>query len=459
MASRILVVDDEPSVSDTLCDFLRGEGYAPESTDSVEGAIARCESDPPDLVTLDYKLPGVSSMDLLAHLKMLDPGLPVVFLTGQGSIEIAVKALQSGADHFLTKPIDLPALLAIVKRLITDRHNRQKLRAGQALRRRHALDPFVGSSPAIRALGQEARRAVSSAFESPILISGETGSGKGVLAEWLHGHSARAEEPFVDINCAGLSRELLESELFGHEKGAFTGALSSKQGLLEVADRGTAFFDEIGEMAPSIQAALLKAMEEKRFRRLGSTRERQVDVRVIAATQGDLQEDVRKGRFREDLYYRVNVLQLRVPALRDRREDIPMLAERIRDQLGQELGRAAPRLSAEAMDTLVGRSWPGNIRELRNELERAIMVCASGTIERSDLLAGTGPGASLPADFAHGTLDEVERRYVLHVLESEGGHVERTAQRLGIPRSSLYQRLKTYGVGPRVRVATSKDRR
>ena len=453
------MVDDEPSVSDTLCEFLRGEGFAPEFSASVESAIARCESDAPDLVILDYQLPGASSMDLLVHLKNLDSGLPVVFLTGQGSIEIAVQAIQSGADHFLTKPVDLQALLVVVQRLIADRHDRKKLRAGLALRGRRAVDPFVGNSPAIRALGQEARRAASSAFESPILISGETGSGKGVLAAWLHEHSARAEEPFVDINCAGLSRELLESELFGHEKGAFTGALSSKQGLLEVADGGTAFFDEIGEMAPAIQAALLKAMEEKRFRRLGSTRERQVDVRVIAATQGDLQDHVRNGRFREDLYYRVNVLQLRVPALRDRREDIPLLAKRILDQLGHELGRAALRLSADATATLVGRSWPGNIRELRNELERAIMVCATGTIERCDLLPGTGPGASLPAEFAHGTLDEVERRYILHVLETEGGHVERTAHRLGIPRSSLYQRLKTYGVGPRVRVATSKDRR
>jgi DNA-binding NtrC family response regulator len=387
-------------------------------------------------------------MDLLVRLKALDPGLPVIFVTGVASIEAAVKAIQSGADQFLTKPVDLPALKVIVQRLVSERHNRQMLRAGKVQRPFAAVDPFVGESRAIRTLEDEARLAATSGLESPILITGRTGSGKGVLAAWLHRNGARAAEPFIDINCAGLSRELLDSELFGHERGAFTGAQTRKQGLLEVADHGTVFLDEIEEMAPGIQAMLLKVLEEKHFHRLGSTRERHVDVRVIVATQGDLLERVRQGRFREDLYYRVNVLHLRVPELRERAEDIPILAGRILAGLAAELGRSAPRLTPDAESALKSRSWPGNIRELRNELERAMMMSKSATIELSDLLPGPRAPSAF-ADLAQGTLEEVERRYILHVFEAEDGHIERTVQRPGIARSSLYQRLKTYGVDTR----------
>ena len=448
-AHRILVVEDDPAVREGLCDFLRAKGYEAEEADSIAQALDRCERQPPEVVLLDYRLRDGNAIDLLPRLKSLDPEVSVVILTAHGSIELAVQAIQSGADHFLTKPVELPSLQVLLERLLEARRINQRQKAGQALQARRPLDPFVGESAAIRRLADEAQRALTSALESPILITGETGSGKGVLAAWLHRNGPRANEPFVDLNCAGLSRELLDSELFGHEKGSFTGALNHKQGLLEVAHHGTVFFDEIGDMEPAIQAKLLKVIEEKRFRRVGETRERQVDVRVIAATHDDLLERVRQGRFREDLYYRIGVLPLPVPALRERRDDIPLLARRIMMSLAQELGRPEARLSEAAETALAEQSWRGNLRELRNTLERALLQANSDVIDRRDLPLDLHQAGIMAEEIPHGTLEEVERRYILAMLESESGNVERAAQRLGIPRSTLYQKLKVYGVGTR----------
>jgi DNA-binding NtrC family response regulator len=445
----VLVVEDDPIVRESVCDFLGARGYEADGADTAAAALEWCEHNPVEVVLLDYRLRDGNAIDLLPRLKATDPEVSVVILTAHGSIELAVQAIQAGADHFLTKPIELSSLAVLLERLFETRRLSQKQRAGQVLQARRPMDPFVGESAAIRALAAEAQRALASAMESPILITGETGSGKGVLAAWLHRNGPRANEPFVDINCAGLSRELLDSELFGHEKGSFTGALSSKQGLLEVAHQGTVFFDEIGDMEAPIQAKLLKVIEEKRFRRVGETRERQVDVRVIAATHDDLLERVRQGRFREDLYYRIGVLPLAVPSLRERREDIPLLARRIMASLAQELGRPEARLSEAAETALTEHSWRGNLRELRNTLERALLNSSSDVIDRQDLPLDLRKGGIVAEEVAHGTLEEVERRYILHVLEREGGNVERAAQRLGIPRSTLYQKLKVYGVGTR----------
>ena len=446
---RVLVVEDDPLVREGVCDFLAAKEFDTEAVDTMAEALEWYERNPADIVLLDYRLRDGNAIDLLTRLKARDPEVSVVILTAHGSVELAVQAIQAGADHFLTKPVELPSLLVLLERLLEARRIRQRQRAGQALQARRPLDPFVGESAAIRRLAEEAQRALASAIESPILITGETGSGKGVLAAWLHRNGPRANEPFVDLNCAGLSGELLNSELFGHEKGSFTGAMSTKQGLLEVAHHGTVFFDEIGDMEPPIQAKLLKVIEEKRFRRVGETRERQVDVRVIAATHDDLLERVRQGRFREDLYYRIGVLPLHVPSLRERREDIPLLARRILASLAVELGRGEPQLSEAAEAALTSHSWRGNLRELRNALERALLNASGDVIDREDLPRDLSIAEVATEDIAHGTLEEVERRYVLRVLEAEGGNVERAAQRLGIPRSTLYQRIKVYGVGPR----------
>jgi DNA-binding NtrC family response regulator len=344
--------------------------------------------------------------------------------------------------------VELAALVALVQRTLEQQRTRRR---DQAVRRlqgdRTGPDPFLGTTPAVAALAAEAQLAVGS--DSPVLVMGETGSGKGVLARWLHENGARADEAFVDINCAGLSRELLESELFGHAKGAFTGALADKKGLLEVAHRGTLFLDEIGDMDPALQPKLLKALEEKRFRRLGEVVERRVDVRLVAATNQDLGELVREKRFRADLYYRINTLVLRVPPLRERTADVPLLAGSLLRRLCHEMGRAELELSADAVEALVVHPWPGNVRELRNVLERAVLACQGRQLLRRHLRFETG--APLPAagtDGPHLTLEELERRHIERVLDHEKGHVVAAAERLGIPRSTLYQKLKAFGIDP-----------
>ena len=306
------------------------------------------------------------------------------------------------------------------------------------------LEPFVGESRAIRRLAEQARLALHS--ESPVLIEGETGTGKGVLAAWLHRHGGRARHAFVDLNCAGFSRELMDTELFGHEKGAFTGAFSAKPGLLEVADGGTLFLDEIGDMDLAIQAKLLKVIEEHRYRRVGDTRERQADVRILVATHHHLLDRVREGQFREDLYYRVSVLPVRVPALRQRRGDIVPLARCILASLVRE--GEAPALTAEAVGALVRHRWPGNLRELRNELERALLASQGGRIECRHLGLGGCSGDEEGSEPDGRTFADFEREHIERVFQEEQLHVGRASERLGIPRSTLYQKLRSFGMRP-----------
>jgi DNA-binding NtrC family response regulator len=281
--------------------------------------------------------------------------------------------------------------------------------------------------------------------ESPILIEGETGTGKGVLARWLHQNGPRAEEAFVDLNCAGLTRELLETELFGHEKGSFTGATASKIGLLEAAHRGTVFLDEIGDMDPPVQPKLLTVLEEKRFRRLGDVRDRHVDIRLLAATHHDLGRLAQEGKFRSDLYFRISTLPLTVPPLRERAEDIPILARGFLAHFATEMGRGGVSLADDGLAALQQYRWPGNIRELRNVLERAVLVSEGDVIRRQDLRFALSQGAPAPAE-GSGTLEDLERRGIEKALEAESGHVDRAARRLGVPRSSLYKKIKKYGL-------------
>jgi DNA-binding NtrC family response regulator len=375
-----------------------------------------------------------------------------------------VRAIREGAAHFLTKPVELPALLVILQRLIESQRDHQKQLAGKARATRMPVDPFVGTSPAIRALAEQARKVVPS--PSPILILGETGAGKGVLAHWLHANGARAEETFVDVNCAGLPKELLETELFGHEKGAYTGAVTSKTGLLEVAHRGTLFLDEIGDMDLQVQAKLLKVIEEKRFRRLGSVSDRRVDVQLISATNQNLAQLVEEKRFRAVLYFRINTLPLHVPPLRERLEDITLLARRLLMNIAADLARPSPGLSPEAQAALQGYAWPGNIRELRNVLERALLLGGRDMLERADLRLIAHfqlPIANLPglqsamddrrsametgnlqSAIGNDRLDQVERQHIERVVGEEGGNMNRAAQRLGIPRSTLYHKMRKY---------------
>ncbi len=373
---------------------------------------------------------------------MAAPGTAFLVLADAGSLEIAVEALSQGAEQFLIKPVDRTALLFVLQRALEFQRARRHRATDNAIRIRETLDPFIGESPAVRALAEQAERVRLA--DRPVLIHGETGSGKGVLATWLHRNGSRSEESFLDLNCAALSRELLESELFGYEKGAFTGAVASKPGLLEIADRGTLFLDEIGDMDLAVQPRLLKVLEEKRFRRLGDVRDRQVDVWLVAATHQDLAALAEEKKFRSDLYFRISTILLRLPPLRERTEDIRVLAERLLRATAVELDRDEITLSPAALRRLQAHSWPGNIRELRNVLERAALLSSARVLEPGDL--GFDFDQAAPDALAGLTLREAERRLIEQALTQERGHVERTAARLGISRSSLYQRLQKYGI-------------
>jgi DNA-binding NtrC family response regulator len=435
-------VEDEPGVRFGIRDFLELQGYEIDEAENCREAQDIFRTSRPDVVIADYMMTDGTALDLLPRLKEINPDTPLLILTAHGSIDLAVRAIKEGAEQFLTKPLELPALATILKRLLENQRNRHKQLASKSRQVRLAIDPFIGESPKIKALAEQAKKLL--ATESPLLILGETGSGKGVLARWLHENSTRAEEAFVDLNCAGLTRELLETELFGHEKGAFTSATASKQGLFEVAHRGTIFLDEIGDVDLQIQPKLLKVLEDKRFRRLGDVRDRQVDVRLIAATHQDLGQLVRERRFRDDLYFRVSTIPLAFPPLRERVEDIPTVAQYLLEKVAADLGRGEIKLEPESVKALQSYSWPGNIRELRNVIERAVLLSEDRNISIKDLhFDGNSASRSTYLD-SNLTLSELERQHIERVLREEQGRVEKAARRLGIPRSSLYQKLKKY---------------
>jgi DNA-binding NtrC family response regulator len=442
--NRLLVVEDEPGICLNIQKFLEVHGYSISEAKTCQKAVEIFQASQPDAVIADYMLPDGNGLDLLTRFKVINPNIPLIILTGHGSIDLAVKAIKEGAEHFLTKPVELPALLVILQRLLENQRNRQEQMVGKSRLARLSIDPFIGINSAIRQIEKKVKLLLPS--ESTILIRGETGTGKGVLAKWLHYHSPRREEPFVDLNCAGLSRELLESELFGHEKGAYTGANMSKAGLFEIAHRGAVFLDEIGDMDLQVQAKLLKVLEEKKFRRLGDIRERVVDIRLIAATHQNLNLLVQEKKFRSDLYYRINAMPITLPPLRERSEDIPFLARYLLKELASELGRGEVTTSPELDELLQHYEWPGNIRELRNVLERAILLAGHSTLGPEDLHLDSTARTSPPHADPIPTLLEVERRHIEEMLRLEGGRVEQTAMRLGLSRSALYEKIKKHGI-------------
>ncbi|HHQ2634821.1 TPA: sigma-54-dependent transcriptional regulator [Pseudomonas aeruginosa] len=441
--TRILIVDDEDSIRFGMRGFLESRGYGVVDADSCQRARELFQASPPDVAVIDYRLHDGSALDLLRDFRRLEPDVPVIVLTAYGSIDLAVQAIKEGAEQFLTKPIEMPALHAILKRLLDNRRLQRQQRVVVTREQRERIDPLFGESPAIRALAEQVDKVMGS--DSPILILGETGTGKSLLAKWLHLHGPRADEPFVDLNCAGLSPDFLETELFGHEKGAFTGATASKPGILEIADGGTVFLDEIGDVDPRVQPKLLKVLEEQRFRRLGAVREREVDIRLIAATHQDLAGKVKERTFRSDLYFRISSIPLSMPALRERKEDIPALARTLLARLADAPGRSV-RLGEDAEQALCGYAWPGNIRELRNVLERAVLLRNGDTIARRDLRFESTPLQDVQVGDTGLTLQQVERQHIERVLREVGGKVEQAALRLGIPRSTLYQKIKVHGI-------------
>jgi DNA-binding NtrC family response regulator len=444
-SKRVLIVDDDEDVVAGL-EALLSDAWEVRGAYTGRDARAAFIDFSPDVVLLDMNLPDASGVDLLHDFKMYAESVAVIMMSGAGTLERVVESMKLGAETFLPKPFEYDTLaltLETVSRMIATRREVVALRRAEG----GESEKLPGISPAVdqlnQLLGQIARA------PSPVMIEGESGSGKGVFAKLIHNRSPRARAPFVDLNCAGLSKELLESELFGHERGAFTNAMATKQGLFEIASDGTLFLDEIAEMEITVQARLLKAIEEKRFRRVGGVRDLTTNFRLIAATNRDLGQEVAAGRFRADLYYRLNVVKVRIPPLRDRFQDLPLLVDVILRPLAKEMGRPIPSVSPRALKKLEKYPWPGNVRELRNVLERAMLTMSGKEIRSDDLLleSAAPPVAAsggMPAnDWEIRPLEDVLNDYVAASVEATGGNVRKAARQLQISPSTLYARLKT----------------
>lgn len=439
--NRVLLIEDDRGIRFGIRNFLVGRDYDVDEAETLKQGEELFRQNRPDLAILDYNLPDGNALEVVPRLKGSDQGIPIIILTGHGSIDLAVRAIKEGADQFLTKPVQMQALLVVIERLLDNQRvrNRDQIRTTQQARS-GPIDPFIGSSRQIQELRAQVDRIAST--DRPILILGETGTGKSVLAQWLHRNGPRADEAFVDLNCAGLSREFVETELFGHDKGAFTGAVSAKTGLLEVAHKGVLFLDEIGDVDSQVQPKLLKVLEEKRYRRMGEVRDRVTDVQLIAATHQDLHALIREKKFRSDLYYRISTIPLTLPPLRDRPEDIAPLAQFFVSRYGAEMGAPGVELSSPAMKTLEQYSWSGNVRDLKNVIERAILLSDRKVINVRDVRFESDEVGSAVLPPSTMTLAELERWHIDRVLREENGHVDSASRRLGIPRSSLYQKLK-----------------
>ncbi|HOJ04824.1 MAG TPA: sigma-54 dependent transcriptional regulator [Bacteroidota bacterium] len=443
----ILIVDDEKSIRDTLRMTLEYEGYAVSEAESGQQALDTVRRHAPDAILLDVKMSGMDGLETLEHLRREAPGVPVVLLTGHGSIETAVEATKKGAFDFLSKPPDREKILITLRNAITQT---ALLAENRSMRERlEAADMMIGNSPAMRELHERiARVAPTEAF---VLITGENGSGKELVAKAIHRMSTRAHKDMVEVNCAAIPHELIESELFGHEKGSFTGAMQQRIGKFEQADGGILFLDEIGDMSPSAQAKVLRVLEEGTFERVGGGKRITVSVRVIAATNKDLALEIREGRFREDLFHRLNVIPIVVPPLRERRDDIPALVRYFLEQSCAK-NKLPPRgIDEAALRRLCDLPWTGNVRELRNAVER-LVIMVSDTITATDVaryvLGAAAPqeeGLSMEGTFQD-YKDRMERRFIVHRLEKNEWNISKTAEELDIQRSHLYSKMKKYAI-------------
>jgi two-component system, NtrC family, response regulator AtoC len=458
MSNRhILIVDDERLVRWSLAERLRADGFDVSEAATVASAIEQIARDP-DAVILDYQLPDGDGLAVLKRIRQQDPDLPVVMLTAHKDPETIIAAMKAGATDYVTKPFEVSDVsLRLTRVLDTTRSSRELRRLREDLARPFSFASMIGDSAPMERVKALARK-VADSPGSTVLITGESGTGKDLLAKVIHYNSRRAGRSFLNITCSAMPETLLESELFGHERGAFTDARQQKRGLFELADEGTIFLDEIGEMTPALQAKLLRVLEDRAFRRLGASSDVKVDVRVIAATNRNLEDQVREGKFRDDLYYRLNVLRIEMPPLREREHDVIPLAQFYVDHFSREFRRGTRRLSPAAESALLAYSWPGNVRELRNLIERAVLLAEGDTLEPADFeslhtlraaaetakpASGTG-GIDLPADGLK--LEDVERQLVQLALERTRGNQTRAAALLGLHRDQIRYRMEKFGM-------------
>jgi two-component system nitrogen regulation response regulator NtrX len=446
---HILVVDDEPAIRKALRDVLEDEGYRVSVAGSGADALKAVSDEAPDLVFLDVWMPRMDGLETLAELKRLRPDATIVVISGHGTIETAIKATRLGAWDFIEKPLSLEKTLVTVTRALE--HARLERENATLRARLDQRTEIIGASAPMRTLREQIATAAPSSGR--VLIHGENGSGKELVARAIHALSARAEQPFVEVNCAAIPEELIESELFGHERGAFTGALARRRGKFEAADRGTLFLDEIGDMSLKTQAKVLRALEEQAFERVGGREPLRVDVRVIAASNRDVVSLIAQGAFREDLFYRLNVIPIEVPPLRARKEDVPALVDHFIRVFCAENGKRLKTVTPAALTYFMTYDWPGNVRELRNMVERLVIMVPGETVAAEDLpppLRPKSEGAAAPGDGKplKEARDGFERAYILAELRAQDWNMTRTAERLGIERSHLYRKLRAYGIAP-----------
>jgi two-component system, NtrC family, nitrogen regulation response regulator NtrX len=459
MKPNVLIVDDEAGVRSALSGVLRDEGYAVDAVESGESCLDRVTRAPYDVIVLDIWLPGIDGLATLARLRERRVDAPVVMISGHGNIESAVRAIKMGAFDFVEKPLSLDKTVLVVGNAVRQRRLEAENRALRAhVDRRFTM---VGESYVMAQLREQV--AMAAPTNGRVLIFGENGTGKELVARSIHTLSRRRGGPFVEVNCAAIPEELIESELFGHVKGAFTGAVADRRGKFEVADGGTLFLDEIGDMSLKTQAKVLRALQEQVVEPVGGTSGVKVDVRILAATNKDLPGEIRAGRFRDDLYFRLNVIPIFVPPLRDRDSDIPLLADHFMAELAREYGRRPKRLDPGAGAGLRTYRWPGNVRELHNVIERLMIMVPGDIIGLADLAFLDGGAITVaepegtPAMSLHDARERFERDYILRALEAQQGNISRTADALGVERSNLYRKMRAFGIVPMRRLEGDEE--
>ena len=447
----ILVIDDEEVMRESLAAWLREDGYLVETAASGRDGIALAKQKDFAIYFVDLKMPGgIDGIETMLEIRKMHPDASIIIITAYATVDTAITAMKEGAQEYIVKPCNPEEISLLVGRIIKVKNlQRENLILRKKLSKQYSFQDILSKNAKMQEIFQLIRDV--SSLRSTVLIQGDSGTGKELIARAIHNSGDRASKPFIGVSCAALAETLLESELFGHERGAFTGATVQKKGKFELADQGTLFLDEIGDIAPKLQLDLLRVLQEKSFYRVGGSEEIAVDVRVIAATNVDLEKAVSEGRFREDLYYRLNVITIRIPPLRERPEDIPLLVHHFMEDISHELGKEVQEITDDTMKLLMDHSWPGNVRELRNAIERGIVTCRTRVLTPEDLnfLKGPAPNGAGQPEFAipsNMSLDDLERQAIVSTLQRTQGNIKEAASVLGIDRSTLYDRLKKYGI-------------